>query len=280
MTNKAMAAKPLTDTPPLPPSFVDQISIQHEPRGELGRYLLAAERLLEERRMRAYFISPTELVKLNQRHQASWFKLMPLLDCRINRIAIEDFYTLAVTDQMGEIAASVSVRRFDIAADVKDEFESLRLFYGQKAQSMAASVEFQLDVPSASRLSGNVFYLGGVWVRPDARYAALTGIITRIARYTALAAWNPDYEIALGTDKFLRADVMATYAYHHTERAFTYRQDGQVLWTGVFLWSDREANLANLRHDLAELNANDTYATDAVSTNFSSPRANGMRRRV
>jgi hypothetical protein len=231
-------------------TFVDELKIMHEPRGRLSRYFLKAERDLKQKGIAASFIGPDELYKINEDNLSSWAKLMPVLDGRINDIAADDLITIAAYDTNNTVVSTISVRRMDIVTSVKEEMESLRFFYSKSAVAKRLTDRFILTAPSAKGLRGNIFYLGGLWVRPDQRHNSLPVTMTRIIRYLALARWNPDYEIGIATNAFLRPNVAKIYAFQTTEAEFSFEIDGQLKWRGVFVCSDRAANLQNLDDDI------------------------------
>jgi hypothetical protein len=235
------------------PSFIDTVKFNHEPFGPLGRYLLFAEQILLDRGVRVVCVAKEELVAINEANRESWAKLMPVLDCRINAIADDDMITVAAIDTGGSVIATISVRRMDIASSVKEEMESLRFFYGTHAVEKSKTDGFSLTAPSAAQLKGNLFYLGGLWVHPQQRHGSLPVLLTRIVRYMGMAQWNPDCEIGIATNSFLRDDVAKIYAFETTEDGFTFYIDGQLAWRGVFVCSSREANLKNLRDDVTGL---------------------------
>jgi hypothetical protein len=224
--------------------------IEHEPRGQLSRYFLKAESDLKRKDLRVFFITPSELVKINEQNLVSWAPLMPVLDCRLNEIERADLISIAAYDADDRVVSTISVRRMDIETSVKEEMESLRFFYSDKASVRRKTDKFCLTSPKAEHLSGNIFYLGGLWVRPDQRHNALPVTMTRIIRYLALASWNPDYEIGIATNSFLRPEVARIYAFQFTEPEFTFEIDGKLKWRGVFVCSDRVANLKNLQNDI------------------------------
>jgi hypothetical protein len=249
------------------PSFIDTVEFNYEPFGPLGRYLLSAEQTLLDRGVRAFRASKEELVAINEANRDTWAKLMPVLDHRINEIADKDLITVAAVDIYGSIIATISVRRMDILSSVKEEMESLRFFYSAHAHEKSKTDSFLLTAESAAQLKGNLFYLGGLWVHPKHRHGALPVLLTRIVRYMGMAHWNPDAEIGIATNAFLRSDVAKIYAFEATEVGFSFEIDGKLAWRGVFVHSSREANLQNLRKDVAELDAQVSGASDDSRSN-------------
>lgn len=261
------------------PSFVDEIAFDHEPREEVGRFLLAAEQALQQRGLHTVLITPAELLDLNRLQLPSWAELMPMLDHRYHAIDPTDMITVAPVDGAGRIVATISVRRLDIAASVQEELESLRMFYGKQAADKRARDKFVLRAPSGPHLKGNLYYMGGLWVHPEWRHAAMPWTLLRIVRYAALVAWDPEYEIALGTYSFLRPEVGGTYAYDHMEDGFEIHIDGKLRWEGVFLWLDRRGLRMNLAADTARLATAHADRRDAIKSRLSPERLYGSNTR-
>ena len=252
---KAVTAPSSADRHPKPVrrSFIDDITIQHEPRAVLGRYFLRAEHEMQQRGLTVSFISAAELCKVNAHNQSSWGKLIPVLDARVNRIDPADIVCLGAFDASGALVACVAARRVMVETSVTVAMESLQFFYGLGAAAKSETDTFTLTAPSAAFLCGTMVYLGGLWVHPKQRYEALSVEMTRLVRYAALAAWQPDYEITIVTRAFLRPDIAAGYAFKAIEPGFVYTMNGSIVWQGVFAWSDREAMLSNLDRNLANL---------------------------
>lgn len=234
----------------LRPSFLDQIEFSHEPREDLGRYLLFAERELSQRGLHTTLITPGELLEINKHYLASWAPLMPVLDHRYHTIAPEDMITIASIDGNGGVVATITVRRLDVTTNVTEELDSLRMFYGHQAELKRKTDRFVLTANSGRKLKGSMFYLGGLWVHPEWRHASLPWTLLRIVRYAALASWDPDYEIGIATNAFLRPEVARIYAFKNMEDGFEFYVGGKLMWRGVFVWSDRAGNRANLADDL------------------------------
>lgn len=232
-------------------SFIDDLTIQHEPRAALGRYFLRAERSLQQRGLSVSYISAADLCAVNAQNQSSWGKLIPVLDARQNTIDPADILCLGAFDAGGVLVACVAARRITIETNVKAEMESLQFFYGHAAAAKRETDAFTVTAPSAGFLRGDIVYLGGLWVHPKQRQDALSVEMTRLVRFAALAAWRPDYEVTIVTRAFLRADIAHAYAFKSIEPGFVYTMNGSVVWHGVFAWSDRAMVLSNLASNLA-----------------------------
>lgn len=263
----------------LRPSFVDEIAFDHEPREEVGRYLLHAERQLQHRGLHTVLLTPEELLELNTQERSSWPPLMPVFDPRYHTIQPTEMITVASVDDAGAAIATMSVRRLRVATTVREEFESLRMFYGEHAAEKRLKNRFILTAPSAPHLKGDLYYNGGLWVRPDWRHASMPAFLTRILRYAALTSWNAELEIGIGTEAFTRPDVAPSYDYAHTEHGFELHLDGKWSWRGVFMWIDRADIRANLSKDLTALSQDQADTTEAISNRSTPSRRYGSNKR-
>lgn len=218
------------------------------------RYMRLSEQALARRNLYLSLLDAGDLATANAANIGSWEPLIPILDTRINPQAAADMICIGLFDGRGGLVAIGGARLFTITTSVKDEFESLRMFYGPSAQARAASEQFSVTAPSASQLRGRVSYGGGIWVRPDARGASLAGTFTRFLRFTSLAAFNPDLSLGLGTGNLLRRDVTPTYDFGSIEPGFTYTKDGSLVWEGVIVFTKFDTIFQQFEAELERLN--------------------------
>ena len=200
---------------------------------------------------------------------------MPVLSTEYHTIDPLDMITVASLDDTGVAVATMTVRRMNVTTTVREEFESLRMFYGAYADEKRATNTFLLTAPSGQFLKGNLYYNGGLWVHPRWRHASLPAMLTRILRYAALTRWSADYEIGIGTNAFTRPDVAPSYDYTHTERGFELNLEGKWNWRGVFMWIDHAGIRANLIKDLAAAATDQAEISEAISSRSSPWRRYG-----
>ncbi len=229
-------------------SFLDSLTIQHEPRGRLGRFFLRAEQALDELDIRLSVGTFEELAALYGAHAATWGELVPLFDHRACEIDERSLCLLGRNPE-GAIVTAIATRFCGLAGTtLKEEMESLRFFFPGRDVGAMTRDRIVVTAPSAARLTGPLSYSGAFWIRPDHRGRQLPLILPQIVRNYAVATWNVPFDISVGKRGFLRPEVARTYRYNHVEEAFEFQRDGEVFYEGVLVFADR----AQIERDLAD----------------------------
>jgi hypothetical protein len=232
---------------------LDHLMVAHAPVDAYRRYVRMTEQALARRNMHLSLIDPIDLMTANDANIATWEALMPALDARQNAIAHDEMITFALCGPKGDLIATVATRLFQVELTLKQAFESLWLLYGDGAPAKRAVESFQLTAPSAAVMRGRIAYRGGFWVRPDLRRSALPRILARLARVAAMAAWQPDHHIGIGTEIFELPHIQDAYGIARTERSFSYERHGQLHWQGVLTLTDHASAGVMFAADLRAL---------------------------
>jgi hypothetical protein len=203
------------------PRFPDQITIDHGPRDLLARFFLLADR---ECRQRAIYLSlssdPEEMLRVNEINRDTWGMLVPMFDPRKSSLKSDAFFWLKGYNADGEVVASQGAR-FHLweGTSLKEEVESLRLFYADPSAWIDAGENYVVEAASASRISGRNAFSGGTWARPDVRGRQLSVLLPRISRAYALTRWRTAFSFSFVSPVLVEKGVAANYGYAKTEGA-------------------------------------------------------------
>jgi hypothetical protein len=237
-----------------PGSFADHIDYNYGPRGTLGRYMLAAESRLEKIGVTLKRVDPMEMVRLNRGSQASWWRQVPVLDAEDFPPSGDELVCWIGYDQSGMAVTANSMRRLDLrGATLKDEMESLRLFYGSSANTMRPSIEFEITAPYASEPQQQIVYTGGFWVHPSMRNAGLSAVVPKISYHAAIASWGVPVVLSIVRNVFLRPDIFQIYEFEAAEPYFTFKTNGRMTWEGSLVWMTRPYLEGKIEHDIARI---------------------------
>ncbi|MFY0611100.1 MAG: hypothetical protein JXQ99_06220 [Hyphomicrobiaceae bacterium] len=100
----------------------------------------------------------------------------------------------------GEVVATQATRYFDWrTTTLKQEAESMRLFYANPERDMRDNEACLVNSPDAGAISGNIVLSGAIWYRPDYRGIGLANIIPRFIRAVSFVRWDIDEFIGLIT---------------------------------------------------------------------------------
>lgn len=252
-----------------PGSFADHIDYNHGPRGALGRYMLAAEARLDDMGVTLKRVDPMEMVRLNRAVQSSWWRQVAVLDAEDNPPKGDELMCWIGYDRSGKPVTANSMRLLDLGgATLKEEMESLRLFYGRLADEKRKTVTFEIDAPYARRPQHEMVYTGGFWIDPSMRGSGISMIVPKISYYAAIAVWGAPVSLSIVRDVMLRPDIAATYNFEGAEPRFEYRINGQVQWEGMLVWLSRPYLEARLETEIARLappSADDGRGEEALS---------------
>lgn len=178
-----------------PRSLIEQVRLDHGPRDLLARYLLLADRRLQELGLRARLRTDFEtLAEVNEQNRSSWPDLIHTLDPRHSILRLDSSYWLEVITAEGEPVAIHSGRLFDWPDTTLDEeVRSLRVFYADPAPHLARGEYARGDEPRGRARTGLNMFGGAVWVHPEHRAQGLGGLVTRVSRAYGYTRWAPSF---------------------------------------------------------------------------------------
>ncbi len=270
-----LATNQRSSSRPRPRSFLDDLTVLHGPRSDLGLYFLGVEKFLADRDLTVQFAAFADIARLNAENLGSWDMLLPMLDPQQHAVEPDDAMAFLVYDETGAVVASMAARLFDFSGTtLKDEVEALRFYYGARASHMRPRVHSAISAPTAALMNGRSAYLGGYWLRPDVRATGLSEHLPKLMRYIALTKWNADLEFSYGRNVFLRPEIAQIYGFEHVEEDFDFYLDEKLIWRGVLVWTDRDEMLAQLKGQIAALRSS---SMDGRRRDEQSPAVQGQR---
>lgn len=199
-------------------SFLSDVRIDFGPPDLLGRLFLKADRELHELGIQLSFAPVEMLIDLNRQHRASWRPLVPIFDHRVGGIDNKNGFCLVGRNCAGEIVATQACRLYTLTdRTLKEECESLKLFYADPEQSKGLQETCTITCPIADTLTGRVTYTGAVWFRPDYRSLGITSILGRVAKAYAFTKWYTDVTLTLMIQDVYAAGTARRAGFPHHE---------------------------------------------------------------
>jgi len=207
------------------PRLADQITIRHGPLALLVEFFRAAESAARARGVTLTLRHDLgALVDFNAREQRHWYRISPLFDPAFSAVSPENSFWIEGRNSAGETVATQACRGFHWpATTLKDESESLRIFYADPARMAAPGETCAVTAPSAGRIGGRVAYSGSGWYRPDFRGRQLSAILPRISRACALTSWETEVTVSFVEDVLIEKGIVARYGYRRIEHAIIWR---------------------------------------------------------
>lgn len=236
-------------------SILADAVIQYGPRDVLSRTLLRADTELRRHGVSVSFASFEELVDVNRRHPESWRPILPLFDPEIGGIDGSNGFAVLGYDGAGEPVYAHACRLYDLAGrSLKDEIESLRVFYADPDRSKGDGEALVATAASAARVTVPAVFIGAVWYRPDYRKKDLMRSTSPMVRALAYTRWQSDFAFSFMAEDLVRAGTAEKAHFPHVDWEISMVRT-PVLRAGVLraalVWTNAAEQLDHLRAYLA-----------------------------
>lgn len=219
MSGQPVAAAPrlLRSSPARRRNFLSDVVIDYGPAPVLGRLFLKADTELRRQGVSVSFTTFDELVAVNRRHADSWKPLLPLFDPAAGGISEGNGFAVIGWNASGEPVYAHACRHYHVKTSLKDEIESLRLFYADPEQSRGPGESMDCTAPSAARTRGSVVFIGGVWYRPDYRKRGMMQATAPLVRALSYTRWQPNFAFSFMAEDLVRAGTAGKARFKHVE---------------------------------------------------------------
>lgn len=175
-------------------SFLADVIVEHGPRDVLGRFFLKADTALRQRGIRLSFSDCDELKAVNHLNIDSWSPILPIFDPAVSDVGDKNCLVIVGRNSSGDVVFAHAARHYQLSdRSLKEEIESLRLFYRDPRSAALPDEAMLCSAPIAAKMRDGLLFSGALWLRPDCRgrdIRDLTGPIIRSLSYTR---WKPDY---------------------------------------------------------------------------------------
>lgn len=204
-----------------PRSFLADVVIEHGPRDILGRLFLKADTGLRERGIRLSFSDCAELKAVNAENSDSWSPILPLFDPDVSDVGAHNCIAIVARNASGKIIFAHASRHYDLTGStLKDEIESLRIFYTEPSRSALPGEAMLASAPIAARMSEGLVFGGALWLHPAYRGGDIRTLTGPIMRSLSFSRWAPDYIFSFMVPKLIQAGV-ARQAHLHVDQEVT-----------------------------------------------------------
>ena len=227
----------------------DQITINHGPREQLGRFFLAADKAARDRGVTLSLSTDFELLReVNKMNLKHWYGLPPTFDSHYSGIDASKGFWLIGRNEQDEIISTQAAHCFNLGdSSLAEAISSLRLFYADPETMRHDGEVCTITSPSAADICGNVVYSGCTWIHPDYRRRHLAVILPRISRALAYTRWNTDYTISFVSTKLVEMGVAAAYGYNRIEPVMDwFNSPVGPHYQGTLVWMPKDELLTDL----------------------------------
>ena len=205
---------------PLPVSgrLPAHLKIKYGPVGLLGRFFLWADTAARDRGVTLSFASLQDLVEANKANSDSWRPLVPVFDEALGGVTPETVFVLMGRNKDGQVVATQAARLYEWPeTSLKDEGDSLRMFYADPDAAFARGDRCKITTPIAEKITGRVVFSGGIWYRRDFRGKDLGTILPRISRAYAFTRWHSDFTLGMMGDAVIAGGLAERAGYTKIE---------------------------------------------------------------
>jgi hypothetical protein len=211
----AIAPRP---APHRPRSFLSDVKIDYGPPDVLSRLFLKADTELREAGVTFSFAPLDEFIDVNKRNSDTWRPSLPIFDPDVGGVTSETGFAMLGRNESGEVVVAQASRLYSLTrSTLKDEIESLRLFYADPDKSRLPGESMSVTAPSAASMVGRVVFSGGVWFHPNYRRKGIVNIIARAARACAFTRWYADSTCSFMAEDVVKGGTAIRAGYPHVE---------------------------------------------------------------
>ena len=233
---------PRSKRAPSQPTFFDELTIRNGDPAVLGRFFLEAETALADAGITVRKVDLKTLNEAYHANAATWPILGPPFNIKDSALGEAGAACLMGFDDSGRAVTSCAVRHYDLGGQtLVQALDDLWFFYGDNAAKLKGKMTLDLAVPEAEKITGQVIYLGGLWVHPDYRHAKLCVVMSLLTRAYALSQWDFDHEVLCGRGRLGDPDVIAMYRFAHCKERFSMVAEKKIAFEGKFIWTPAEA---------------------------------------
>jgi hypothetical protein len=230
--------------------FLSEVVIDHGPYDLLRRVFLKADRELQTNGLTLGFATLDELLALNRANAQSWRPLLPIFNPELNHISGDSGFAMIGRNTAGEPVTATAYRLVHLGeTTLKQEIESLRLFYAEPSRTRLPGESMAVSAPRAAVTRGRIVFSGAAWYRPDYRKKAMLHTTQNLGRALTYTRWGADLICSFMAPEVVRGGVARRGLFSHVEWEVTMRNT-PVLRGGMipaaFVYTTAQEQLAQL----------------------------------
>lgn len=189
-------------------SFLADVVVEHGPRDVLGRMFLKVDTVLREAGVFVSLANCDELKAVNRQNSDSWKPLLPIFDPAVSDVTPHNTNVILGRNAAGKVVLAHATRNYQLGSTLlKDEIESLRLFYRNPAETAWPGEALHCSAPIAARTTGSVIFSGALWLSRELRGLDLPIKTMHLWRGLAVTRWMPDLTFSFMVPELVKAGL-------------------------------------------------------------------------
>jgi hypothetical protein len=252
-------------------SILERIDLKFGPVATIGRYVLAAEKIMRGHGIALRVTTLDEIVHVNQKNRETWASFLPIFDPRYHGDGKPEL-AIVGENTSGDVVATMAARLYDWSGtNFSQETQALRLMYAEPEKDALAGESWRVTALAGKGIEGQVAYSGAAWYHPTVRGIGLFEILPRVSRSLAHSLWHSDCTISISSKTLIDKRVTHRVGYSNLEMSVEARNSRIGTMSLGLVWSKTEEMLADIEDRLAMLEATTDQAN--ATSNVSTPRA-------
>lgn len=237
-------------------NFLSDVVINYGPAPVLSRLFLRLDTEMRRRGINLSFASFDELLAANKANPDSWHPLVSVFDPNIGGANADNGYALIGWNADGKAVTAIAARHYPLTnCTLKEEFESLRLFYADPEASKQPGEEIRVSAPTPATTTGSIVYLGGVWFHPSYRGQGMHRVMSPIARALSYSRWQSQMACSLMVAGNVSSGVARSARFPHVEWG-AHWTNSPVFGSGTlelaFVWTNADEQLQHFEEYVSE----------------------------
>ncbi len=149
-----------------------------------------------------------ELMSVNRQNSDSWRPLLPIFDPAVSDVTSENSNVILGRNGTGKVVFAHATRNYQLGTTLlKDEIESLRLFYRDPGVSALPGEAMHCSTPIAARTTGSVIFSGALWLSRELRGIDLPIKAMHMWRGLAVTRWMPGITFSFMVPELLKSGL-------------------------------------------------------------------------
>ena len=207
-----------------PTPFLQALRVHHGPREVLGQYFLDVTMMLRARGIEVLLSRDVDRCnKLGRDYDDAKPAIFPAMNAAVAGFGPESWFTLEGRDGADRAVFFGAARLLRLRGSLKEEIESLRLFYLDAETQRDPADAAQVTAPSAAAITGDVGLIGSYWVSPHMRGQGLARIFPPLCVFYAFTLWGLDHAIGLMRQREAEKGLSLAYGEPPPERWVRFR---------------------------------------------------------
>ena len=218
--------------------WLSDLVLQEDPAEILAPYFLAVDAAVTALGINLSFVSPVELLEVNNANSECWSPLVPMFDHRFNLLTGNNFIGIVGRDRSGRVVSANAIRLYDWqATDFVKETQSLRLMYADPTGMKRPAESCSVTATNACEITGRAAFSGAAWVHPTHRRRGIGEVLPVLIKALAIGRWPVDCVFGMMAQSVYDRGFAARFGFEREEFEAQWKNSVHGDLTLAVLWA-------------------------------------------